>query len=80
MWNVLREGSAVILANPEYVKARRGKKTDPEDSRRLAERLRAGDIRGSFVPPEEVQQLRELTRRRKRVLGNANSERNRIQK
>ena len=80
VWNVLREGSAVIVANPEHVKALRGEKTDPEDSRRLAERLRVGDIRGSFVPSEEIQQLRELTRRRKRVLGNANSERNRIQK
>ena len=80
VWNVLREGIAVLVANAERVKARRGEKTDPEDSRRLAERLRVGEVRGSFVPSEEIRQLRELTRRRKRVLGNANSERNRIQK
>lgn len=80
VWNVLREGIAVLVANAEHVKARRGEKTDPEDSRRLAERLRVGEVRGSFVPSEEIRQLRELTRRRKRVLGNANSERNRIQK
>jgi Transposase len=50
VWNVLHERVAVIVANSEHVKARRGEKTDPEDSRRLAERLRVGDVRGSFVP------------------------------
>jgi hypothetical protein len=80
VWNVLHERVAVIVANPEHVKARRGEKTDPEDSRRLAERLRVGDVRGSFVPSAQIVELRDLTRRRKRWLSAANSERNRIQK
>lgn len=80
VWNVLTEAVAVIVVNSEHVKARRGEKTDPADSRRLAERLRVGDIRGSFVPSEKIAALRDLTRRRKRVLSGANSERNRIQK
>ncbi len=80
VWNVLSEQLAVIVANPEHVKARRGEKTDPEDSRRLAERLRVGDVRGSFIPNQDIIELRDLTRRRKRLLFNANSERNRIQK
>ena len=80
VWNVLHGALAVIVANPEHVKARRGEKTDAEDSRRLAERLRVGDVRGSFVPPENVLILRDLTRRRKRLLTAANSERNRVQK
>jgi transposase len=80
VWNVLTEQLAVIVANPEHVKARRGEKTDPEDSRRLAERLRVGDVRGSFIPGQDIIELRDLTRRRKRLLFNANSERNRIQK
>jgi transposase len=80
VWNVLHASVAVIVVNPEHVKARRGEKTDAEDSRRLAERLRVGDIRGSFIPPENVMALRDLTRRRKRLLNAANSERNRIQK
>jgi transposase len=62
------------------VKARRGEKTDPEDSRRLAERLRVGAVRGSFVPGEQVLELRDLTRRRKRLLSAANRERNHVQK
>lgn len=80
VWNVLHERVAVIVANPEHVKARRGEKTDPEDSRRLAERLRVGSVRGSFIPSEMILELRDLTRRRKRLLSAANSERNRIQK
>lgn len=80
VWNVLHEQVAVIVANPEHVKARRGEKSDPQDSLRLAERLRVGDVRGSFIPPEAVMELRDLTRRRKRLLSAANSERNRIQK
>ena len=80
IWNIFHEHIAVIVANPEHVKARRGEKTDPEDSRRLAERLRVGDVRGSFIPSELIVQLRDLTRRRKRLLFAAGSERNRIQK
>jgi transposase len=80
VWNILSEGIAVIVANPDHVKARRGEKTDPADSRRLAERLRVGDVRGSFIPTKQTVELRDLTRRRKRVVSAANSERNRIQK
>jgi transposase len=80
VWNVLHEQVAVIVANPEHVKARRGEKTDPADSRRLAERLRVGAVRGSFIPSEHIVELRDLTRRRKRLLFAANGERNRIQK
>ena len=80
VWNILSEKVAVIVANPDHVKARRGEKTDPMDSRRLAERLRVGDVRGSFIPTKRTVQLRDLTRRRKRLLSAASSERNRIQK
>jgi transposase len=80
VWNVLSEKVAVIVANPEHVKARRGEKTDPMDSRRLAERLRVGDVRGSFIPTQATVRLRDLTRRRKRLLSAASGERNRIQK
>ena len=80
VWNVLSEKVAVIVANPDHVKARRGEKTDPMDSRRLAERLRVGDIRGSFIPTPATVRLRDLTRRRKKLLSAAGSERNRIQK
>jgi hypothetical protein len=80
VWNVLHERVAVIVANPEQGKARRGEKTDPEGSRRLAERLRVGDVRGSLVPSAQIVELRDRNRRRKRLWSAASSERNRIQK
>jgi transposase len=46
----------------------------------LAERLRVGSVRGSFVPSEHIVELRDLTRRRKRLVFAASGERNRIQK
>jgi transposase len=80
VFNVLDGYLAIIVANPAHVKARRGEKTDAEDSRRLAERLRSGDVRGSFVPPENIATLRDLTRRRKKLLSASSAERNRVQK
>jgi transposase len=78
--NILEESVAIVLANAEDVKARKGHKTDPEDSWWLAHLLRHGMVRGSFLPPRAVEQLRDLTRRRKKLLSNAGGERNRIQK
>lgn len=80
VFNIIGAYLAIIVANPRHVKARRGEKTDAEDSRRLAERLRSGDVQGSFVPPENVAILRDLTRRRKKLLSASSAERNRVQK
>jgi transposase len=66
--------------NGEQVKARRGHKTDWKDCAGLADLLRHGMIRPSFIPPRVIRELRDLTRRRKRILGHGTSERNRIQK
>ena len=70
----------MCLANPEDVKGRRGHKTDRKDAKWLAHLLRHAMIRASFVPPRPIRELRDLTRRRKQLLGDATSERNRIQK
>jgi transposase len=73
-------GIEVILANGEDVKARRGHKTDWNDCRWLAELLRHGMVRASFIPPEIIRDLRDLTRRRRQLVGDCTSERNRVQK
>jgi transposase len=73
-------GIAVILANGEDVKARRGHKTDWQDCQFLANLLRHGLVRPSFIPPQAVRDLRDLTRRRRQLIGDAVSERNRVQK
>jgi transposase len=70
----------VILANPLQVKALRGKKTDPKDCRWLAGLLRHGLVEGSFIPPREIRDLRDLTRRRRTLLGEGAAEKNRVQK
>jgi transposase len=80
VFNVLEASVTVILANGQDVKGRKGHKTDWNDCRWLAHLLRHGLVRPSFIPPRPVRELRDLTRRRKQVLSNAASERNRVQK
>jgi transposase len=80
VFNILEGSVAVSLANGQDVKGRKGHKTDWNDCRWLAHLLRHGLIRASFIPPKPVRELRDLTRRRKQVLSNAGSERNRVQK
>lgn len=79
--NVLDDGQMqILLANPQHVKNLKGHKTDRHDARWLAHLLRHGMIRPSFVPGREVRELRDLTRRRKQMVGCAAEERNRVQR
>jgi transposase len=80
VFNVLEDGFKVYLANPHEVKNRKGHKTDKKDSWWLAHLLRHAMIRPSFVPPRGLRELRDLTRRRRKMLGVATSERNRVDK
>jgi len=82
IFNVLEgvEGMQVVLANSQQVKNLRGHKTDPNDSRWLAHLLRHGMIRPSFIPERAIRELRDLTRRRRQLVGERARERNRIQK
>jgi len=80
VYNVLEGSVKVYLANPQEVKNRRGHKTDDKDGWWLAHLLRHAMIHPSFIPPRPIRELRDLTRRRKRLLGNATSEKNRVQK
>jgi transposase len=80
VFNVLEDYLIVCLANSEDVKGRKGHKTDRKDAKWLAHLLRHDMIRASFVPPRSIRELRDLTRRRKQLLSDATSERNRVQK
>jgi transposase len=80
VFNVLEASVKVYLANPQEVKNRKGHKTDDKDGWWLAHLLRHAMILPSFIPPRPIRELRDLTRRRKRLLGNANAEKNRVQK
>ncbi len=81
VWNILEPvdwGFEIILVNPQMVRALRGCKTDRIDARRIAEFLQYGLLRGSFVPPRPIRQLRDLTRMRVQVQRDRNRVINRI--
>jgi transposase len=80
VFNILEDSVEVVLANAYDVQNRRGHKTDPNDSRWLAHLLRHGMIRPSFIPERTVRELRDLTRRRRQMVGESARERNRVQK
>jgi len=69
VWQVLEErGFQLLLVNARQVKILPGRKTDVADAAWLAELLEHGLLRGSFVPPAAIRELRDLTRYRKRPL------------
>jgi transposase len=70
----------VLLVNAQHVKNVPGRKTDMKDAEWLATLLRAGLLRGSFIPPKDIRELRELTRYRTTVIQQRAAECNRIQK
>jgi transposase len=78
--NILCESVQVVLGCSHQIKPLKGNKTDRKDSEWLAHLHRHGLIRGSFIPPKQQWRLRDFTRRRKKLLGNLNSEKNRVQK
>jgi len=64
VWHILEGQFELLLANPAQVQALRGRKTDLKDGERIADFLQHGLLEGSFVPPQPIQQLRDLTRSR----------------
>jgi transposase len=80
VFNILEETVQVLLANPHEVKARKGHKTDNKDGWWLAHLLRHAMITPSFIPPRVQRELRDLTRRRKKLIRTATGEKNRVDK
>jgi transposase len=75
------EGSVkIVLVCPRKQKPERGEKTDFRDARNLAHLHRHGLLRGSYLPSRDIVELRDLTRRRKKLQSNLGAEKNRIQK
>jgi len=78
VFNILEEDFEVILVNARHVKNVPGHKTDKKDSRWLSKLLLSGLLKGSFIPPRDIRELRDLVRYRKKVVGLIASEKNRI--
>ena len=79
VYNILETNCKVILAHPKYVKAIRGKKTDTRDAQWIADIFKHDLVSGSFIPPPQIRQLRDLMRYRVKLTGFATGEKNRAQ-
>jgi transposase len=80
VWHVLEGHFELVLANAMHVRNVPGRKSDVSDAAWLAELLAHGLVRGSFVPPAAIQELRDLTRTRKQLTRQAAQHTLRIQK
>lgn len=80
VFNILEGSFTVVLVNARHIKAVPGRKTDVRDSEWLADLLRHGLLKASFIPPPEIRALRELTRYRQSLVKEHTAVANRIQK
>lgn len=80
VFNILEEHFEVVLVNARHIKNVPGRKTDKADSKWIAKLLLSGLLRGSFIPPKPTRELRDLTRYRRKIVGQVASEKNRLQK
>jgi transposase len=80
VYNILEENFQVLLANAQHIKKVLGRKTDVSDAEWIADLLRHGLLRGSFIPPEGLRELRELTRHRTNFVRERATLVNRVQK
>ena len=79
VYNVLENDCTIVLAHPKYVKAIRGKKTDKKDAKWIADVFKHDLVAGSFMPPADIRQLRDLMRYRYKLTCFMSSEKNRLQ-
>jgi transposase len=80
VYNILEDTFTVFLVNAAHMKAVPGRKTDVRDSEWIADLLAHGLLRGSFIPPEPIRDLRDLTRYRKSLTDERVREVNRLHK
>lgn len=78
VFNILESSITVMLVNARHIKAVPGRKTDVKDCEWIADLLQHGLLKGSFIPPLEIRELRELTRYRQSLKGELTRIANRI--
>ena len=77
--NILESACNVVVSHPKFVKAIKGKKTDKKDAQWIADLFKHDLVRGSFIPPEDIRQLRDLCRYWQKLTWCATGEKNRAQ-
>ena len=80
IWNLLGGQFTLMVCNAQHVKQVPGRKTDIQDCEWLAQLLQYGLLRGSFVPPRPLRDLRDLTRLRAQFTADRTRVCNRIEK
>lgn len=81
VWFVLEEADLELnLVNSRNMRMVPGRKTDVADAGWIAQLLEVGLLRGSFVPPPVIRELRDLTRYRKRLVQDHTREGQRVEK
>lgn len=80
VWHLLEGHFELVLANAQHIRNVPGRKTDVNDAMWIADLLAHGLIRSSFVPPTQIQDLRDLTRTRKQLVREISQHSLRIQK
>ncbi len=80
IYNILENNFEVLLVNAQHIKQVPGRKTDVKDSEWIAELLRHGLLKASFIPPLGQRELRELTRHRTNFVRERATLVNRVQK
>ena len=80
LFNLLEDRFTLVLANAQHIKQVPGRKTDVKDCEWIADLLRHGLLRPSYVPDRPQRELRELTRFRTTLVRERAREVNRIQK
>lgn len=79
IYNILESDCKIVLAHPKYVKAIRGKKTDKKDAKWIADIFKHDLVSGSFIPPADIRQLRDLVRYNVKLTNYTTGEKNRAQ-
>ena len=80
VFNILENNFEVLLVNAQHIKAVPGHKTDVKDAEWIADLLRHGLLKASFIPPLGQRELRELTRYRSTFVKEKATLVNRVQK
>lgn len=80
IYAILEQDFELIVGNAQHIKNVPGRKTDTKDAEWIADLVRHGLIRKSFVPPKPIRDLRDVVRFRRKVVQSRATERNRLLK
>ena len=80
VYAILEGAFEILVANAQHIKKVPGRKTDVKDAEWIADLLRHGLLRPSFVPPQPIRELRDLLRYRRKLVESQSAERNRLLK